>query len=174
MQVHGCGLSRITEYETRPNPGQLTPLFATSWLRRLHAMRRNRCRVDLQPKPAVHAPSCTLSGACGGDTVTLCWPCVTCRAVHGRRRALKVLVYRQRTGRGGWLCSAANNNCHYTRSHVRLCTTRCSKAPPARPQIIKQVNRHIRGYIESAEQSRTAEHFWLAAYSASKSDNKPV
>ena len=30
------------------------------------------------------------------------------------------------------------------------------------------------GYIESAEQSRTAEHFWLAAYSASKSDNKPV
>jgi len=125
-------------------------------------------------RPAVHAPSCTLSGACGGDTVTLCWPCVTCRAVHGRRRALKVLVYRQRTGRGGWLCSAANNNCHYTRSHVRLCTTRCSKAPPARPQINKQVNRHIRGYIESAEQSRTAEHFWLAAYSASKSDNKPV
>jgi len=30
------------------------------------------------------------------------------------------------------------------------------------------------GYIESAEQSRTAEHFWLAAYSASKSDSKPV
>jgi len=30
------------------------------------------------------------------------------------------------------------------------------------------------GYIESAEQSRTAEHFWLAAYSASKSENKPV
>jgi len=30
------------------------------------------------------------------------------------------------------------------------------------------------GYIESAEQSRTAEHFWLAAYYASKSDNKPL
>ena len=32
----------------------------------------------------------------------------------------------------------------------------------------------LMGYIESAEQSRTAEHFWLAAYSVSKSDNKPV
>jgi len=32
----------------------------------------------------------------------------------------------------------------------------------------------VKGYIESAEQSRTAEHFLLAAYYASKSDNKPV
>jgi len=36
------------------------------------------------------------------------------------------------------------------------------------------VNSMCLGYIESAEQSRTAEHFWLAVYSASKSDNKPV
>jgi len=35
-------------------------------------------------------------------------------------------------------------------------------------------NNNLNGYIESAEQSRTAEHFWLAAYSASTSDNKPV
>ena len=39
---------------------------------------------------------------------------------------------------------------------------------------IYQLQHPIVGYIESAEQSRTTEHFWLAAYSASKSDNKPV
>ena len=39
---------------------------------------------------------------------------------------------------------------------------------------IQLVTAALLGYIESAEQSRTAEHFWLAAYSASKSDNKTV